>query len=73
MIMGKSVETALFEITPEIQHFAEICEEKNAIDKELYTKYEVKRGLRDLNGKGVLAEFIQNLGECAHRARLYIL
>ena len=44
--MGKSVETALFEITPEIQHFAEICEEKNAIDKELYTKYEVKRGLR---------------------------
>ena len=24
MIMGKSVETALFEITPEIQHFAEI-------------------------------------------------
>ena len=24
-------------------------------------------------GKGVLAEFIQKLGECAHRARLYIL
>lgn len=53
--MQKSVESALFEITPEIQHFADLCEEKNAIDKELYTKYEVKRGLRDLNGKGVLA------------------
>mgnify|MGYP001019477288 CR=1 FL=1 len=34
---------ALFEITPEIEHLAELCEEKNAIDKELYTKYEVKR------------------------------
>ncbi len=53
--MQKSVESALFEITPEIQRFADLCEEKNAIDKELYTKYEVKRGLRDLNGKGVLA------------------
>ena len=53
--MQKSVESALFEITPEIQHFADLCEEKNAIDKQLYTKYEVKRGLRDLNGKGVLA------------------
>ena len=36
MIMGKSVEKALFEITPEIQHFAEICEEKNAIEKRQY-------------------------------------
>ena len=27
----------------------------NQVDKELYPKYEVKRGLRDLNGKGVLA------------------
>lgn len=27
----------------------------NQVDKELYPKYEVKRGLRDINGKGVLA------------------
>ncbi len=27
----------------------------NAIDPELYAKYEVKRGLRDISGKGVLA------------------
>ena len=46
---------ALFEITPEIEHLAQLCEKNTAIDKELYTKYEVKRGLRDLNGKGVLA------------------
>ena len=54
---NKSVDRALFEITPEIQHFAGLCEKNNAIDKELYTKYEVKRGLRDLNGKGVQKEF----------------
>lgn len=46
---------ALFEITPEIEHLAALCEKNTEIDKELYTKYEVKRGLRDLNGKGVLA------------------
>ena len=51
----KSVEKVLFEITPEIEQFARLCEENNAIEKELYTKYEVKRGLRDVNGKGVLA------------------
>ncbi|MFV0362055.1 MAG: citrate/2-methylcitrate synthase [Suipraeoptans sp.] len=43
------------EITPEIKHLAKLCDERNAIDKTLYTEYEVKRGLRDLNGKGVLA------------------
>ena len=32
-----------------------LCEESNAIDRELYGKYDVKRGLRDMNGKGVLA------------------
>ncbi|MDR0495276.1 MAG: citrate synthase, partial [Treponema sp.] len=28
--------------------------EKGMIDNELYLKYEVKRGLRDVSGKGVL-------------------
>ena len=53
--MAKTVDEALFKITPQIQKLSEICEDNNAIDKELFTKYEVKRGLRDLNGKGVLA------------------
>ncbi len=53
--MPNSVERALFEITPEIQHFAELCEANNVIDKELYVRYNVKKGLRDLKGKGVLA------------------
>lgn len=46
---------SVFEMTPEIRNLAELCDQRNAINKELYTKYEVKRGLRDLNGKGVLA------------------
>lgn len=46
---------SIFEMTPEIKKLAKACEKNNAIDKELYTQYEVKRGLRDLNGKGVLA------------------
>lgn len=42
------------ELTPEILSLAKKCEQVNQIEPELYTKYEVKRGLRDLNGKGVL-------------------
>ncbi|MCQ2481917.1 MAG: citrate/2-methylcitrate synthase [Clostridia bacterium] len=40
-------------VTPEIQKLASLCS-NDKIDPELYTKYDVKRGLRDLNGKGVL-------------------
>ena len=58
-------EYSLFEVTPEIEHFAKVCVEKNAINKELYTKYEVKRGLRDLNGKGVLAGLTNISDVCA--------
>ena len=40
-------------ITPEITRLAQICQ-NNVINPELYTTYDVKRGLRDINGKGVL-------------------
>ena len=40
-------------LTPEIIELAKMCE-ANKIDTELYTKNKVNRGLRDLNGKGVL-------------------
>ncbi len=43
------------EITPEIIALAKLCTEKCGVDPALYTKYEVKRGLRDINGKGVVA------------------
>ncbi len=43
------------EITPRLLELAKITEKIGYIDTELFTKYDVKRGLRDLNGKGVLA------------------
>ena len=43
------------DITPEIIRLAKKSEEAGVIDSALFTKYDVKRGLRDLNGKGVLA------------------
>lgn len=42
------------EITPQLVHLSELSKNSSYIDPELYTKYDVKRGLRDLNGKGVL-------------------
>ena len=38
------------DVTPEIVRLAELSKEAGVIDTELYTKYDVKRGLRDLNG-----------------------
>ena len=43
------------QVTPRIEQLAAMCTENCSIDPELYSKYEVKRGLRDINGKGVLA------------------
>lgn len=43
------------EITPYIKKLAQMSDSNNGIVPELYTKYDVKRGLRDLNGKGVVA------------------
>ncbi len=47
--------TTYSEVTPEIIRLAALSEKAGIIDSELFTRYEVKRGLRDLNGKGVLA------------------
>lgn len=43
------------DLTPKILELAKMTEEAGYIEQELFTKYDVKRGLRDLNGKGVLA------------------
>ena len=43
------------EVTNEVAMLAEVCKNNSTIDSSLYDQYEVKRGLRDLNGKGVLA------------------
>ena len=42
------------QITPEIMNLSDLCLKNSNIDPELYIKYDVKRGLRDVSGKGVL-------------------
>ncbi len=42
-------------ITPEVLALSQKCVQCDRIDPALYTKHEVKRGLRDINGKGVVA------------------
>ncbi|HHU73939.1 MAG TPA: citrate/2-methylcitrate synthase [Clostridiales bacterium] len=42
------------EITPEMMELAKLCRSNSMINPELYSKYDVKRGLRDISGKGVL-------------------
>lgn len=42
-------------ITPEIVNLTQKCKNNSHIDPSLYEKYEVKKGLRDLEGKGVVA------------------
>ncbi|WOO38392.1 citrate/2-methylcitrate synthase [Anaerocolumna sp. AGMB13020] len=41
-------------ITPEILALSDLCAKNSVIDSSLYTKYQVKRGLRDVSGAGVL-------------------
>ncbi len=41
-------------ITPEIVELTNLCKKNSSIDPSLYSKYDVKRGLRDVSGKGVL-------------------
>ena len=65
--MKKDLAKTLFEVTPKIKQLADLCEKNNAIDRELYTQYDVKRGLRDLNGKGVLAGLTNISDVCAKK------
>ncbi len=58
---------ALFDITPEIMYLSDLCEKNNAIDRELYVKHNVKRGLRDLDGRGVLAGLTNISDVCASK------
>lgn len=51
--MGNT-DSDFFAITPEMEHLAGLCVQNSTIDTDLYAKYDVKRGLRDINGKGVL-------------------
>lgn len=64
-MVNKNIDEILFDITPDIQKLANLCEKNNAIDKELFVKNNVKRGLRDLDGRGVLAGLTNISDVCA--------
>ena len=42
------------ELSMELARLSQLCEDNSTIDSSLYPKYDVKRGLRDKEGKGVL-------------------
>ena len=46
-------------VTPEIEELTNICLDNSKMDVSLYGQYDVKRGLRDINGVGVLAGLTQ--------------
>ena len=54
-VVSELMRNRLTEITPEILKLSDMCEKNSTIDPTLYEKYDVKRGLRDLSGKGVRA------------------
>ena len=43
-----------YEFNKLVDKYVEFCADSGQIDSRLYSKYDVKRGLRDSNGKGVL-------------------
>jgi citrate synthase len=57
--MSKKDNTMIME---KIYQLSILAEKSSQINPELYSKYEVKRGLRDINGKGVLAG-LTDIGE----------
>lgn len=65
--MDHSKENPYLVNTPQIQEYAKLCESNSTIDPALYEKYNVKRGLREKNGTGVMAGLTE-IGEvCGYR------
>ena len=50
-----TVKKELTKLTPQLMSYVDKCSMNTTIDPELYTKFNVKRGLRDVDGKGVVA------------------
>ena len=55
-------ERSFSEITPKLQKLAGLADKASEVDPQLYIDYNVQRGLRDMNGKGVLVG-ITNISE----------
>lgn len=59
------ISNTLSEITPAILQLSKLCQKNATIDPALYSEYDVKRGLRDLSGKGVLVGLTEVSDVCA--------
>ncbi len=44
----------LFNVTPKMRELADLCVQKSSIPTDLYQKFQVNRGLRNLKGEGVI-------------------
>ena len=67
MNSAKDLDSILFDMSPKIKELEGLCEANTGIDKELFVKHDVKRGLRDVNGKGVLAGLTNISDVCAKK------
>ena len=50
-----------------VSNYVDICQNSGKIDQNLYTKYDVKRGLRESNGKGVLTGLTEISDVCGFK------
>ncbi len=51
---GRDMTNNMNVVREEIKELSQLCVKNSNIDPNLYNKYDIKRGLRDLDGKGVL-------------------
>lgn len=52
--MFNTLDESYSKITPKLLDLSQLCKDNSSIEAKLYSKYKVNRGLRDLNGNGVL-------------------
>ena len=55
------------ELDEQFDRLVNECMVSGEIDPNLYTEYDVKRGLRDSNGKGVLTGLTEISDVCSYR------
>ena len=63
--MIKNAKNPYSKITPALLELSELGKKSASFNPELYSIYDVKRGLRDLNGKGVLVGLTQISDVCS--------
>ena len=63
--MIRNAENPYSKITPALLELSELGKQSAAFNPELYATYDVKRGLRDLSGKGVLVGLTQISDVCS--------